>query len=197
FALPKNGPYGYEEEFYSFDYGQVHVLVLSSNYQDPQESYSADGAERDQIAARVAGWIAEDLSSTEKPHSIVMMHHPIFPIVSDSMTAGLQDEWLPIFMGAGVELVLVGHQHEYMRTKPWMSGTSGGGLVQIMANTSQKTYPISGSGLGYIDVEIGDTQGYLYITATEDSLEVIAYNAKGRIIDTWTSEPTKEGKKAA
>ncbi|MDR0875099.1 MAG: metallophosphoesterase family protein, partial [Clostridiales Family XIII bacterium] len=33
FALPKNGPYGYEEEFYSFDYGQVHVLVLSSNYQ--------------------------------------------------------------------------------------------------------------------------------------------------------------------
>ena len=31
FALPDNGPPGLEQEFYSFDYGNAHFVVLNSN----------------------------------------------------------------------------------------------------------------------------------------------------------------------
>jgi 3',5'-cyclic AMP phosphodiesterase CpdA len=189
FALPRNGPEGFAEEFYSFEYGPVHITVLSSNYQDPQESYSDDPTENARISDEINRWIETDLSSSDKPWRIVMMHHPIFPLVSGSMTANMQREWMPIFERTQVNLILCGHQHEFMRTKPGFHNAKedAGGMVQIMGNASQKTYPISGSGLGYIAFEKGDTAGYHYIVATQEKLEVTAFDVSGKAFDHWES----------
>jgi hypothetical protein len=185
--LPENGPAGFEEEFYSVEYGQVHITVLSSNYMDSAEPYSDDPAENREIMDAVNRWIEDDLAGTDKPHKIVMMHHPAFPISSDTMTPNIQDEWVPIFERTGVELLLVGDQHEYMRTKPWMNGAGPGesGMVQIMEVSSAKAYPEGGGGIGYIEVEIAQTPGYLYIKATSDKISATAYDMSGNVIDKW------------
>lgn len=200
FSLPRNGPAGFEEEFYSFEYGAVHVTVLSSNYQDPEESYSDDPAENERISAEINRWIEDDLAAgADKPWRIVMMHHPAFPLVSDSMTESIQNEWLPIFERTDVSLILCGHQHEFMRTKPWLNGAKedAAGLVQIMGNASKKTYPLSGSGLGYIAFEQGDTSGYHYIVATDETLSITAFDADGNRFDHFEMEKLADKEGAA
>lgn len=190
FSLPQNGPEGLEEEFYSFDYGSVHITVLCANYMDPQEAYSNDENENILIGETVKEWIENDITSSTKPWKIVMLHQPILPIVGDSTTIGLQTEWLPIMERTGVDLILCGHQHEFVRSVPWMasSNSDNKGFVQIMANSSKKTYPASGDGVGYLEFELGGVAGYHFISATDSTLAVEAFDSKGKSIDYWYSE---------
>ena len=187
FSLPKNGPEGLEEEFYSFDYGNIHVLSLSSNYMDPSETYSDDEKEAAEIAAKVNEWIENDLASTYKPWKIVLMHQPAFPLAGDSTTRGINEQWIPIFDRNYVDLILCGHQHEFMRTWPQREGKENKyGLVQMMGNASQKYYESSSSAPSFVAFEAGGISGYHSIRATEKELSVEAYNSAGKSIDFWS-----------
>jgi hypothetical protein len=185
FELPENGPEGYKEEYYSFDYGSVHYVSLSSNYLDPAESYSDDEAENAAIAAEIDRWIEDDLAGTDKPWKVVMMHHPAFPLGGTGTAAAMRARWIPLFERAGADLLLVGHEHSFMRSWPLLGGEEDeGGIVQIMGNASEKNYE-DDSDLPFVAFHMGGIAGYHAITATPDSLSVEAYGTKGKVLDYW------------
>jgi hypothetical protein len=186
FALPRNGPEGFEEEYYSIDYGNAHILSLSSNYLNPAETYSDDAEEAERIAKTVDQWIEEDLAGTDRVWKIVLMHQPAYPVAGDSTTAGMRERWIPIFDRTGVDLVLCGHQHEFMRTWPLRAGEeSEDGLVQVMGNASPKNYETSETTLPFVAFEMGGVSGYHRVTATAGELLVEAFDLTGRQIDYW------------
>ncbi|MDR1816263.1 MAG: metallophosphoesterase [Clostridiales Family XIII bacterium] len=187
FDLPANGPAGYEEEYYSFDCGDLHVVSLSSNYLDPSEDYAADEDENARIAGEIDAWIEADLAGADRPWKIVLMHQPAYAVAGDSTAAAMRARWVPIFDRTGVDLVLCGHQHEMMRTFPLKDGVDDPqGLVEVMGNASQKNYETSGTvPPDFIAFEMGGISGWHKITATAETLRIEAFAADGRLLDAW------------
>lgn len=187
FELPENGPAGFEEEYYSVDFGSVHLISLSANYLDPAESYSEYEAENAQIAARIDAWIEQDLSKTDRAWKIVLMHQPAFTYEGDSTQAAMLARWVPVFERTGVDLVLCGHQHQISRTFPLRKGVEDmeNGIVQIMGNSSIKTYAPSGMAHPLFAFEAADVRGWHRLVADDQVLMVTAYDSAGRALDAW------------
>ncbi len=104
-SLP-NGGGKQDEEWWSFDYGNVHFVGLNSNV---FTGANAINRMREQIQ-----WLRDDLNQTEAMFKLVFFHHPIY---SSTWSAG-QDEslrsmWEPIFIENGVDVVFNGHMHCY------------------------------------------------------------------------------------
>lgn len=110
------------QDFYSFDYGDLHILSLNTEL--PLDSGSAQ--------ARFAG---EDLKSTRKPWKIVMMHEPAYCSGGHGENAGLIALGQSVFEPNGVDFVLAGHSHFYQRNEVngityLVMGTAGAPLYQ-------------------------------------------------------------------
>lgn len=119
FTFPTNGEVGGvasgTERYYSFDYGNIHIINLDSQTSNRNtiEGTGSDGP--------MATWLRVDLASTTKPWIIVMFHHPPYSKGShDSDTEGqlvqMRTNFAPIFDAGGVDLVLLGHSHSYERS---------------------------------------------------------------------------------
>jgi len=113
FDLPKLGEAGgqssFTEAYYSFDYGNIHFVVL--------DSYDSDRS----TGGNMLQWLESDLALNDKPWLIGVWHHPPYTKGShDSDTeSGLIDmrqNALPILEAWGVDLVLTGHSHTYERS---------------------------------------------------------------------------------
>ncbi|MEL7566865.1 MAG: fibronectin type III domain-containing protein [Dehalobacterium sp.] len=178
-AMPANGPSGFEEEFYSCDYGDCHIVGLSSGIFMNEQLLKGSMTEED--FDTIAGWIEEDLANSDAKWKIVMMHHPAYAVVSDATAAEVLENWAPIFVEAQVDLVFCGHQHIYMRTKPIQ------GVTYVMGNSGSKHY--APADVPYSEVMIADTSTYQIVTAEEDSLTMNTYDTAGDILDTVTLLP--------
>ena len=117
FTLPKAGEAGGEpsgtEHYYSFNYGNIHVVCL-----DSEESARTPGSP-------MLVWLEEDLAANTKDWTIVMWHSPPYTKGShdsDSIfdTGGslvqMRQNIVPIIESYGVDLVLCGHSHNYERS---------------------------------------------------------------------------------
>lgn len=97
------------EAYYSFDYADIHVVVL-----DSAESSTAVGS------AQLA-WLGQDLAANRKAWTIAVVHHAPYtrgPEHSDNsalMTA-VRKNVLPILESHGVDLVVSGHSPGYERS---------------------------------------------------------------------------------
>jgi hypothetical protein len=97
------------EHYYSFDYGNIHIISLDSM----TASRSSTGA--------MATWLQADLASTTATWIVCMFHHPPYTKGShnsDSETELIQmrQNFNPILEAGGVDLVLNGHSHCYERS---------------------------------------------------------------------------------
>ena len=121
------------EEWYSFDYGPVHFVMLDSygtqNIGGVEKEFAKDTLTHPQVQ-----WLKADLAATTKKWKIVYMHYPTYSKGShdsDGKTApsypGAKDEWItkatrkninPILERFGVDLVITGHSHGYERSYP-------------------------------------------------------------------------------
>lgn len=106
------------EHYYSFNYANIHFIVLDSmtasrSVDDPATPQNEDGP--------MAAWLRNDLQSTTATWIIAYFHHPPYTKGShnsDTETELIQmrQNFLPILEGAGVDLVLTGHSHIYERS---------------------------------------------------------------------------------
>jgi hypothetical protein len=183
-SLPQNGPAGFEEEFYSFNYGDCHILCLNSNVYLNEQLQA--GAMTLGDFDRIKAWIASDLGSSSAAWKIVVMHHPAYSVVSDQAGAAVLANWVPLFEAAEVDLVLYGHQHIYMRTKPIWDGqvNYGKGITYLMGNSGSKHYP--GTQAGYMEVLIENISTYQAVTIDEDSLTLKTQDAGGTVRDSFS-----------
>lgn len=117
FSWPTAGQAGGEpsgtEHYYSFDYGNIHVVCL-----DSEESGRTPGSP-------MLVWLEEDLAANTKDWTIAMWHSPPFTKGShDSDNLGdnfgnmtdMRANIVPILESYGVDLVLCGHSHNYERS---------------------------------------------------------------------------------
>ncbi len=172
-AQPQNGPTGFEEEFYSYDYGNCHIVALSSSIFLNEQVLKGSMEEGDFTA--IAQWLQADLAASNATWKIVVMHHPAYAVVSDSTAAAVLANWTPLFEQAQVDLVLCGHQHIYMRTKPMH------GVTYVMGNSGSKHY--GAAQVSYSACMIQGVSTYQRIAADEAQLVVTAYNAAGEALD--------------
>jgi len=122
FSFPTNGEVGGvasgTEQYYSFDYGNIHVVNLDSQL-----------SARDEVQlATMRQWLVDDLSANTQDWTIVMFHHPPYSKghnhdsdetehnMLDRPTWDMRNQFVPIFDDYGVDLVYSGHAHSYERS---------------------------------------------------------------------------------
>jgi MYXO-CTERM domain-containing protein len=113
YVLPKAGEAGGlpsgTEAYYSFDWANVHFIVLDS-HDSPR---SPGGA--------MLTWMKADLAATAQDWIVAYWHHPPYSKgTHDSDTepqlVEMRQNALPILEAGGVDLVLAGHSHIYERS---------------------------------------------------------------------------------
>lgn len=111
--------------WYSIDVGLVHIAFLSSEH-DPSSS------------APMGQWLAADLAAvnrTATPWVFVAIHRPLYESEAYSgdweVSLGLRAIMEPLLVEQGVDVVLAGHYHSFMRTCAARNGTcvDAGGIV--------------------------------------------------------------------
>lgn len=110
-------PYPYvDRRYWSFDYGPMHVTVLDQ-YPDYYVILPPIGyLDVDEMA-----WIEEDLSNTDKPWKIIIMHEPGWSCEGSSSgfshpnNEDVQNLLQPLCEEYGVQIVFSAHNHYYAR----------------------------------------------------------------------------------
>jgi len=114
FTLPKQAEAGGiasgTEAYYSYDYGNIHFVVL--------DSYDTSRA----VGSPMLSWLESDLQATTADWIIAFWHHPPYSKGShnsdtESNMIDMRSNVLPILENHGVDLVLSGHSHSYERSK--------------------------------------------------------------------------------
>lgn len=130
FNVPSNGSPGIlKGRNYSFNYENVCFIILDSN---------------DNIT-RQAEWLERKLiDNSQAQFRIVMFHHPPYHPRRNRDDSEIQRFWLPLFDAYGVDLVLNGHDHSYLRTKK-MAGhlpvpPGEDGVIYVTATACEKFY---------------------------------------------------------
>jgi predicted MPP superfamily phosphohydrolase len=116
FTMPSteaNAPEG--NLFYSFNYGNVHVIPLSSEF---PEYWHIDEQYQ---------WLENDLKNVDRkqtPWIISLWHSPWYCSNKDHYGSGddMRDSYEDLFYKYKVDLVVNGHVHAYERTKPVYKG---------------------------------------------------------------------------
>ncbi len=111
--LGTNGVASGSESYYSFDYGNIHFIVLDT--EDNIENITTTGA-------AMKTWLEDDLIATTADWIIAAWHRPPYSkgIFHDSDAEAneiaAREEFVPILEDYGVDLVISGHSHTYERT---------------------------------------------------------------------------------
>ena len=187
FTLPQNGPEGFKEEFYSFDYGNAHITILNDWV------FSGEQRLTEEQLSELDAWVESDLVSSAAPWKIVVTHVPIYAIHSDTTANRAREHWAPLFEKYGVSLVLVGHQHVYSRLKPLTDGEVDyeNGVTYIMGNSGQKHYSSADETLA--ERTIYNTTNYQIISIDGRTATVQTYDSGGNELDYTALTPRTIG----
>lgn len=180
FALPGNGPTGLKQEFYSFDYGDAHFVILNSG---------------NNTSETVKQWLQQDLEATDKKWKFVAFHHPAYPVVYDykGIDRSIRENWISILEQNEVDMVFVGHQHVYMRTHPIFQGeiqSDSYGIVYVMGNAGYKFYA-AGEDFPYI-ANRRTGNNYQVINLEGDVLTLTSKEADGELIETYVIDKSMQ-----
>ncbi len=160
FALPENGGPDGIERWYSFDWGNVHFVMLDS----------------EQVSRTQADWLDADLAATEQPWKIAVIHRPPYSSGYHGSDTGVRNTFNPVLEKHGVQLALFGHEHDYERTTPINGVTylvTGGGGVG--------TRPVGQSSFTAFSEQVAH---FFYVSIDGDTLTGYAIDATGQTFDT-------------
>lgn len=123
-GMPENGSSGLGETSYSFE--TEDALFMTLDTQKP-------------LAAQLQ-WLEQKAAASVKKWKVVMMHRGIYAGFYNE--SELRKAIAPVFDKAGIDLVLSGHDHTYLRTT-MKAGTKvkpGAGTTYITGGSSAKKY---------------------------------------------------------
>jgi len=107
FYSPTNGPVSQIEKNYSFDYGNVHFVVIDSDLFQTNNAATR---------AAVTTWLSNDLAQATQPWKIALYHHPAFTSQgSHNDNTPVKEQIIPILKAYGVQYIFQGHNHFYER----------------------------------------------------------------------------------
>lgn len=135
---------------YSFDYGNAHFAVLNTN-------------DLASVSLSQLRWLKKDMDATDKDWKIVFMHKSPYTLGKDGKWPDamyLKASLVYVLDSCGVDLVMSGHDHQYLRTKPLKgNAVSDGGVTYVLSGTAgTKRYEIRKFLAGYfLDTRSIDT----------------------------------------
>lgn len=215
FTFPEAGESGGvpsgSENYYSWDYGDIHFISLDSSISDRTP------------ASPMWAWLAADLAANSSRWTIAFWHHPHYSKGSHDSDAEIvltemRSNALPLLEAAGVDLVLTGHSHSYERSflidghyglsaalqpamivdggdgrvsgdgaylKPSQAGTPHEGAVHAVVGSSGKTE--AGGTLNHpVMVDSMLTLGSMVLDVSGSRLDAIFLDATGTVRDEFT-----------
>lgn len=179
FALPANGPAGLERYAYSYDYGDVHFIVLNTQLNELHEWYP-------DLLEQQKKWLVKDLSRTQKKWKVVLMHRGVWVYPFNGPLDDIGRSFVPVFDKYHVDLVFTGHVHSYARTVALKNGKPNpSGTIYITTGRSgDKTWEKSPQKpMDEIYYNPLDIPNYLVFEASYDALKVGAFKQNGELID--------------
>lgn len=114
FDLPSNGNTDFKNQYYSFDYGDVHFVVLNTQVDEMSDF------QPEVLDAQLA-WLEQDMANTQKMWKVVLMHKDVLTYEiknRTNRTAGVSEIgkiFMPLFDKYNVDVVLTAHLHTYRR----------------------------------------------------------------------------------
>lgn len=187
FALPRIDREKYQNQFYSFDYGDVHFVVL--NTQSQELSDFEPSLDEDEVA-----WFKEDMAKTTKKWKVVLMHKdPLqygFANRPEPREEGFSPEgrlWMPLFDQYGVDAVLSAHLHTYRdrgHIRNFQRDESGP-LYLITGVAGNVQYPglWKQHSLDEYVAPQPETDNYMTLEATDDSLTFRSFLPDGQLLE--------------
>lgn len=116
-SLPMNGPPGEEKRNYSFDYGNIHFVMIDGN--TFEENYETTYSNAPSRRPGVISWLTNDLHNTTQTWKIASFHQPPYTSRgSHPDTAPMKEFISPILEQYGVQIAFQGHNHFYERINP-------------------------------------------------------------------------------
>ena len=192
FAVPPNGNEIFNRRYYSYDFGDVHYVVLDTQLYESNHEDNHDTHHPDLYDVQVQ-WLRQDLIANTKKWTVVLMHRDPFQYAFDRSDAnravGFDDEgvlFMPIFDEFNVDLVLSAHLHSYRNrghVRNFERDASGPlyiltGIAGDARRPKWKEHPL--------DVYVApdrDKNNYMTMTVTPNKLIVKAFLPDGTQLD--------------
>lgn len=171
FNQPGNGVSMLKGTNFSFDYKDMHFVVLNSEYAYEEQKE----------------WLRQDLANTTKKWKVVAFHRGPYGSIYD--TAIVREQWVPVFDEFKVDLGINGHDHIYLRTFPMKDGkpvAEGQGTTYMVAgSTGPKFYSLTARNWQKV-TDAENTQMYAVVDMHGDEMKVVTKTVGGRIVDEFT-----------
>jgi len=170
FNLPTNGPVGFSELAYSFDFKNSHFVVLDSD--KPNENIVND-VQR--------AWLEQDLNANKKDNTFVFFHEPAYPTnskIGESLDVKPKerDALWNILSAHKVTAVFSGHEHIASRRNV-------GGIYQfVFGNTDSFNHLPPKTGMAEWSY-IGQSFGIVEVN--EKQITVETYSVDGKLLNSF------------
>lgn len=167
----------YNKAVYSFDYGNAHIGVISTEVTEADWPVMMD-------------WLKRDMSRSRKTWKIVMLHRPPYAGNPASGNERSNKYLPPVVDAAGIDLVIAGHDHMYARTVPLRAGrrSINGATYLIAGSDSAKFYDNNGAGIASIaDVLFDDNQQtFTTLAIRGNRMQILTRALDGTVVDDTT-----------
>ena len=186
FAVPENASRDFSRYYYSFDYGEVHFIVLNSQW-DETEAFKPG------LMAEQLEWLRKDAEGSSKKWKIALIHKDVLqyrihnrPERQEGISE-VGEAFMPLFDELGIDLVFTAHLHTYRNRGHIKSfrRDSQGPLYLLTGVAGNVRYP----GL-WIDHELDEvvapqpeTDNYLTMQVTNKEITVRCFLPDGQEID--------------
>ena len=192
FDVPSNGNTTFDRHYYSYDYGDVHYVVLDTQLYESTHEDNHDVHHPDLYDVQVQ-WLRQDLASNTKKWTVVLMHRDPFQYAFNrpgaSRAAGFDEEgvlFMPIFDEFNVDLVLSAHLHSYRNrghVRNFDRDASGPlyiltGIAGDARRPKWKQHP-----LDLYVIPDREASNYMTMTVTSNRLVIKAFLADGTQVD--------------
>lgn len=198
FNLPENGTDANKNQYYSFDYGDVHFVVLNTQT-DEMADFNPD------LMQQQLSWLRSDLAGTQSKWKIVLMHKDILryaftdrPNNFDPQTIQFTpwaQQLMPVFEEYNVDAVLTAHLHTYRRRVPLKAfKPDNTGITYILTGVAGSVRYANLWQRNTADAALApqpEDANYITLSKTPQALTFKAFLPDGTEFDTVTI--TKEG----
>jgi len=161
--------------YYSFDLGAWHILSLNSNVAADAGSVQIN-------------WIRDDLAAHPTACALAYWHHPVISSGQHGNNSVMREVWR-VLDELGVEVVLVGHDHNYERFAPQTSTgvADANGIREFVVGTGGRSLRSFSTIRANSQVRNSDTWGLLRMALNPTSYEWNFIPVAGR---TFTDQGT-------
>ena len=111
FHITDNRNDDYSGILYSFDYGNTHFVSINVDFRGTDD----DDESRFDLSAEQLDWLEKDLKNSSGKWKVAMTHKPDY---GRNSRRNANTDVTKLFDKYNVDLVLAGHYHFYMRSKP-------------------------------------------------------------------------------